>query len=52
MSRKVITTDKAPKAIGPYSQAIVSNGFIFTAGQIPINPETGKVGEGRIEQAE
>jgi 2-iminobutanoate/2-iminopropanoate deaminase len=43
MSRKVITTDKAPKAIGPYSQAIVSNGFVFTAGQIPINPETGKI---------
>lgn len=43
MSRQVITTDKAPKAIGPYSQAIVSNGFVFTAGQIPINPETGKI---------
>jgi len=43
MSRKVITTDKAPKAIGPYSQAIVSNGFVFTAGQIPINSETGKI---------
>ncbi|MCK4641960.1 MAG: RidA family protein [Candidatus Marinimicrobia bacterium] len=43
MSRQVITTDKAPKAIGPYSQAIVSNGFVFTSGQIPINPETGKI---------
>ncbi|MCG2715387.1 MAG: RidA family protein [Candidatus Marinimicrobia bacterium] len=43
MSREVITTDKAPKAIGPYSQAIVSNGFVFTSGQIPINPETGKI---------
>jgi len=43
MSRKVINTDKAPKAIGPYSQAIISNGFVFTSGQIPINPETGKI---------
>ena len=43
MNRQVITTDKAPKAIGPYSQAIVSNGFVFTSGQIPINPETGKI---------
>jgi 2-iminobutanoate/2-iminopropanoate deaminase len=43
MSRKVISTEKAPKAIGPYSQAIVSNGFVFTSGQIPINPGLGKI---------
>ena len=43
MSREVIKTDKAPKAIGPYSQAIVSNGFVFTSGQIPINPKSGKI---------
>ena len=43
MSREIITTNKAPKAIGPYSQAIVSNGFVFTSGQIPINPKTGKI---------
>ena len=43
MSKKVISTENAPKAIGPYSQAIVSNGFVFTSGQIPINPETGKI---------
>ena len=40
---KRIETDKAPKAIGPYSQAMVSGGFVFTSGQIPINPETGDV---------
>ncbi|RKY62296.1 MAG: reactive intermediate/imine deaminase [Candidatus Neomarinimicrobiota bacterium] len=43
MSRFVIHTEKAPKAIGPYSQAIKSNGFVFTSGQIPINPVSGKV---------
>ncbi|MBU0713314.1 RidA family protein [bacterium] len=43
MSRKVISTENAPKAIGPYSQAIASNGFVFTSGQIPINPESGKI---------
>lgn len=41
MSHKtVITSDKAPAAIGPYSQAIVANGFVFTAGVIPLDPET------------
>ncbi|MCQ2449097.1 MAG: RidA family protein [Clostridia bacterium] len=40
MSNKV-QTDKAPAAIGPYSQAIVVNGLVFTSGQIPLNPETG-----------
>lgn len=43
MSRKVISTENAPKAIGPYSQAIMSNGFVFTSGQIPINPDSGKI---------
>lgn len=38
-----VHTDKAPKAVGPYSQAIVSNGFVFTSGQIAINPETNTV---------
>jgi 2-iminobutanoate/2-iminopropanoate deaminase len=36
---KIIQTDKAPKAVGPYSQAIISNNFLFGSGQIPINPE-------------
>ncbi len=50
---KVISTDKAPKAIGPYSQAIVANGFLFASGQIPIIPETGGIENGDIKaQAE
>ena len=44
-----ITTEKAPAAIGPYSQAIVSNGFVFTAGQIAIDPKTGQVIEGDVK---
>ncbi len=40
---KVIHTDNAPQAIGPYSQAIVYNGMLFTSGQIAINPKTGNV---------
>ena len=52
MIRK-ITTDKAPAAIGPYSQGIIANGFLFASGQIPINPATGAIeGETRTEQAE
>lgn len=39
---KVINTKKAPAAIGPYSQAIEVNGFVYTSGQLPINPETGE----------
>lgn len=50
---KKISTDKAPAAIGPYSQAIMANGFLFTSGQIPINPATGDVdAEGITAQAE
>ena len=50
---KKISTDKAPSAIGPYSQAIMVNGFLFTSGQIPINPATGNVyAEGITAQAE
>lgn len=50
---KKISTDKAPAAIGPYSQAIMANGFLFTSGQIPINPATGDVeAEGISAQAE
>lgn len=45
---KKISTDKAPAAIGPYSQAIMANGFLFTSGQIPINPQTGNVDVGGI----
>ena len=44
--KKVISTDKAPAAIGPYSQAIEANGFVFASGQIPVNPATGEIPEG------
>lgn len=53
MSTKQIQTDSAPAAIGPYSQAIVSNGFLFTAGQIALDPATGQiVGGDVVAQAE
>ena len=47
MLTKVATT-KAPAAIGPYSQGIIANGFLFASGQIPIIPETGAIAEGDI----
>lgn len=51
--KKVISTSNAPKAIGPYSQAIEINGMLFISGQIPIDPVTGKIIDGGItEQAE
>ena len=40
MTKEIIFTEKAPKAIGPYSQAVKAGGFLFVSGQIPINPET------------
>lgn len=50
---KKIATDRAPAAIGPYSQGIIANGFLFASGQIPINPATGEIeGENITEQAE
>ena len=48
---KVVETKNAPGAIGPYSQAFVTNGFVFASGQIPVNPETGEVPEGIEAQA-
>ncbi|MDR0414457.1 MAG: RidA family protein [Prevotellaceae bacterium] len=51
--RKIIHTDKAPKAVGPYSQAVEINGTLYISGQIPIDPDTGIVVEGGIvEQTE
>lgn len=50
--KKVIATDKAPAAIGPYSQAIEIGNFVFTSGQIPVNPATGEIPEGVEAQAE
>ena len=45
---KIISTEKAPKAIGPYSQAVEANGTLYISGQIPIDPATGKIVEGGI----
>lgn len=46
---KVIHTDEAPQAIGPYSQALVTHGLVFTAGQVALHPETGQLVDGGIE---
>ena len=50
--QKVISTDKAPSAIGPYSQAIEINGMVYTSGVIPVDPATGVIAEGVEAQAE
>lgn len=47
---KVISIEKAPAAIGPYSQAMVVKGVVFTSGQIPLNPETGEIQGATIEE--
>ena len=49
--KKEISTDKAPAAIGPYSQAIEVNGMVYTSGVIPVVPETGDIPEGSQAQA-
>lgn len=51
MPRNVIHTEKAPKAIGPYSQAIVSGGLVFTSGQLGLDPATGALADGVKAQA-
>lgn len=50
MSKKAIQTDKAPAAIGPYSQGVVTGHLLFTSGQLPIDPATGKIPDGPIEE--
>ncbi|MCD7746469.1 MAG: RidA family protein [Lachnospiraceae bacterium] len=50
--KKAISTDQAPAAIGPYSQAIETDGYVFTSGVIPVNPATGEIPEGVEAQAE
>jgi 2-iminobutanoate/2-iminopropanoate deaminase len=49
-SKKVVHTEKAPKAIGPYSQAIRTDGLVWTAGQVALIPETGELVQGGVEQ--
>lgn len=51
MNKEVISTNKAPSAIGPYSQGIKLGNFIFVSGQIPVNPETGEISKDIKEQA-
>ena len=46
----IISTEKAPQAIGPYSQAVEINGMLFISGQLPLDPEIGKIVEGGIEE--
>ncbi len=48
MEKKIISTDSAPRAIGPYSQAVIANGFAFLSGQIPLDPATNQLIEGDI----
>lgn len=50
MPKKIISTDKAPAAIGPYSQAVKAGNLLFTSGQIPINPATGDIISGDVEE--
>lgn len=50
MKKEIISTDMAPKAIGPYSQAVKVGNFLFISGQIPIDPKTGELIEGNIKE--
>ena len=49
MSKQAVQTDNAPAAIGPYSQGVTTGNFLFTSGQLPIDPATGKIPEGNIQ---
>ena len=48
MDKRIVRTDAAPAAIGPYSQAVVANGFVYAAGQMPLDPQTGQIVLGDI----
>lgn len=52
MTKQIISTEKAPAAIGPYSQATVLGDMVYTSGMIPVNPESGQIPEGIKAQAE
>ena len=49
MGKKIVSTDKAPAAVGPYSQGIIANGMVFTAGQVPLVPGTKSLAEGGVQ---
>lgn len=48
--KKIIATSQAPKAVVPYSQAVISGSLLFSSGQLPIDPETGQIVDGGIEE--
>lgn len=48
--KKIVSTDSSPKAIGPYSQAVIHNGMAYLSGQIPLDPATGQIVAGGIEE--
>ncbi len=48
--KQIIETQNAPSAVGPYSQAVMTNGMLFISGQVPLNPETGKLVEADISE--
>ena len=48
--KQIVKTERAPQAIGPYSQAVIAGGFVFVSGQIPIDPRTGEFVAGGIEE--
>ena len=50
MSSQIVATEAAPKAIGPYSQAVIANGFVYSAGQIALNPQTMEIVHGGIKE--
>ena len=49
MTKRSVFTEKAPKPVGPYSQAVISGDFVFVSGQIPLDPQSSKIVEGKIE---
>ena len=50
MDKHIISTNNAPKAIGPYSQAVMTDGFLYISGQIPVDPKTGNIVDGGISE--